>query len=254
MLYQRHGFPEEGEIVISTVTKVLPHSVFVILDEYGRKTGLIHISEVSPGRIRNIRDFVIEGRKVICKVLKVDQEKGHIDLSIRRVNEAQKRNKNNSIKMEQKAEKIIEGLAKKLKKDNKELYKMISEEALKNYDYIFECFDDIVVDEFDPKKLKLDKKIETALVETVKEKIKVPEVEIKGELSLKTYEPNGVELIKKSLKSIEDEKIDVSYLGAGKYKIMITAPDYEIAENLIKKKIVVAVEEFNKKGTAEFKR
>ena len=53
-----------------TVTKIEYHSVFVELDEYG-KTALIHISEISPGRIRNIRDFVkVEDKKIVCKVLK----------------------------------------------------------------------------------------------------------------------------------------------------------------------------------------
>ena len=57
MFYRRIDFPEEGELVICTVTKVQSHSVFVRLDEFD-KGGMIHISEVSPGRIRNIRDFV----------------------------------------------------------------------------------------------------------------------------------------------------------------------------------------------------
>ena len=92
MLLKKEGFPEEDELVICTVTSVHHSSVFTNLDEYGR-TGLIHISEISPGRIRNIRDYVVEGKKVVCKVLRVDKEKGHIDLSLRRVKEMQKKNK-----------------------------------------------------------------------------------------------------------------------------------------------------------------
>ena len=41
---------KEGKLSLCTVTKIHFHSVFVNMDEYGR-TGLIHISEVSPGRI-----------------------------------------------------------------------------------------------------------------------------------------------------------------------------------------------------------
>ena len=84
MLLKKEGFPEEDELVMCTVTQVQFHSVFVTLDEYD-KGGMIHISEVSPGRIRNIRDFVREGKKIVCKVLRVNEEKGHIDLSLRRV-------------------------------------------------------------------------------------------------------------------------------------------------------------------------
>jgi translation initiation factor 2 subunit 1 len=79
MLYKKTGLPEESELVLCTVTKVLPNSVFVTLDEYGID-GLIHISEVSPGRIRNIRDFVKEGKKVVCKILRINVERGQVDV------------------------------------------------------------------------------------------------------------------------------------------------------------------------------
>ena len=50
MLYRREGFPDEGEIVLCTVTKINPNSVFVNVDDYD-KGGMVHISEISPGRI-----------------------------------------------------------------------------------------------------------------------------------------------------------------------------------------------------------
>jgi len=50
MLYRREGFPDEGEIVLCTVTKINPNSVFVHVDDYD-KGGMVHISEISPGRI-----------------------------------------------------------------------------------------------------------------------------------------------------------------------------------------------------------
>ena len=112
MLYRREGIPEDEEIILCKVTKLFPNSVFVDILEYPGKQGMIHISEISPGRIRNIRDFVVEGKKVVCKVLGVNKERGHIDLSLRRVNENQKRIKINEIKQEQIAEKIVEMIAK----------------------------------------------------------------------------------------------------------------------------------------------
>ncbi len=139
MLYRRTGMPQEDEIVLCTITNVQHHSVFAKLDEYD-KSGMIHISEVSPGRIRNIRDYVQEGKKVVCKVLRIDEQKGHIDLSLRRVNEGQKRKKQEEIKHEQKAEKIIELLAKKTTKNFKKLYDEISEKVFAKYDYIYESF------------------------------------------------------------------------------------------------------------------
>ena len=100
MLHKKKGFPNEGDILFCTITKVQYNSVFVTLDEYENKSGMIHISEISPGRIRNIRDYVKEGKVIICKVLRVKKDRGHIDLSLRRVNESQRREKVEARKQE----------------------------------------------------------------------------------------------------------------------------------------------------------
>src|SRR3989339_1517097 len=140
MLFKKQDFPEEGDLVLCTVTNVEFHSVFANLDEYGRG-GLIHISEVSPGRIRNIRDFVKEGKKIVCKVLRINEEKGYIDLSLRRVNESEKRRKIDDIKKEQNAEKIVEIAAGKIGLKPNELHKEISEKIAKNYASLHEFFE-----------------------------------------------------------------------------------------------------------------
>ena len=55
MFYKREGFPHEEEITLCTVKKILHNSVFASLDEYKDREGIIHISEIAPGRIRTIR-------------------------------------------------------------------------------------------------------------------------------------------------------------------------------------------------------
>ena len=124
MFYKKQGYPEEGEIAVATVKKILYHSVFATLDEYASMEGMIHISEISPGRIRNIRDYVKEGKQIICKILRIDRQKGHIDLSLRRVSTTQRINKTADWKQEQKAEKALGVLGKKLDKSlDKQGYK-----------------------------------------------------------------------------------------------------------------------------------
>jgi len=90
---ERSGWPEEDELVVCSVVKVTDFGAFVELDEYGRKEGLIHISEVASGWVKYIRDHVREGQKIVCKVLYVDESKHHIDLSLKDVNEHQRREK-----------------------------------------------------------------------------------------------------------------------------------------------------------------
>ncbi len=249
MLFQKHGFPEENEILICSVTKVLPHSVFVRIEEYD-KSGMIHISEISPGRIRNIRDYVKEGKVIICKVLRINREKGHIDLSLRRVSESQKRNKVNEIKQEQKAEKIIDFVAKKFKKDTKKMYEGIFSKVEEDYGTPYLFFESFIEEEASLDILGLDEDVKKELADTIAQRIKPIEVMIKGELLLITYDPNGVEIIKESIKKAEDTDpaIFVRYKGAGKYHIETKASDYKEAEATMKQAADNAIDFITKKG------
>ena len=157
MFYKKSGLPEQGEIVICTVSKILYHSVFAKLDEYKHGDGMIHISEISPGRIRNIRDYVKEGKKIVCKVLKVDQEKGQIDLSIRRVNTMQRINKSDDYKQEEKAEKLLDFIGKQLKKDLKTMYEEAGFKLIETYGSLYDAFQRFVLDDEEIKELKLEK-------------------------------------------------------------------------------------------------
>jgi translation initiation factor 2 subunit 1 len=109
-------YPEEGELIIGTVQTVKNYGAFVILDEYENKEGFIHITEVATGWIKYIRDFIRERQKVVCKVLRVDKSKGHVDLSLKQVNEHQRREKIQDWKNVQKAKKLLEITAEKLGK------------------------------------------------------------------------------------------------------------------------------------------
>jgi len=229
MLLQKEGFPEEDELVMSTITKVQFHSVFANLDEYG-KSGMIHISEVSPGRIRNIRDFVKEGKKVVCKVLRINKDKGHIDLSLRRVTETQRRSKVDEIKQEQKAEKILEFVAKDAKIDVKKLFEELSENISKKYVSLYEFFQQIVTDNNAIKDANINAKIAKNLEEAVKSRIKPAIVRVEGKLKLTSYESNGVDIIQEALKKAEEsakENVSIKYLGAGSYNLVVNASSFK---------------------------
>jgi len=256
MLLHKEDFPEEDELVLCTVNNIQYHSVFVRLDEYG-KTGLIHISEISPGRIRNIRDYVTEDKKIVCKVLGVNKEKGHIDLSLRRVNENQKRNKISEIKQEQKAEKIVEFVAKSLNIELKELYKALIEKIFKKYSSLYPCFEEVSAGKVDLEALGIEKKVAKLLEEAIKQRIKEAEVEIGGNLKLSSYNSEGIESIKNSLKKAQEisKNVNIRYEGGGIYKLKVKAPDYKEAESILEKAKNAAIDNMkSEKGFGEFLR
>ena len=254
MFYKKLGLPKENEILICTVKKILPHSIFVLLDEYKDLEGMIHISEIAPGRIRNIRDYVKEDKKIVCKVLKVNKEKKHIDLSLRRVQVTLKRKKLQEYKQEQKAEKLLKTIAEKLKISLEDLYKKAINKIIEKYGAITPCFKEIIYNKEPLKHLKIPIKISNLITKIVKEKIKLPEAKIESILTLKDYTSRGIEKIKKSIKKAEDlakqkkYKIKIIYLGAPKYNLIVNSIDYKSAEQITKEIADAITQDINKKG------
>jgi predicted RNA-binding protein with RPS1 domain len=135
-------WPEEGELVVCTVDAVKDFVAFVRLDEYGGRQGLIPISEIAKGWVKYIRDHIREGQKVVCKVLHVDRSRGHIDLSLKDVNEHQRREKIQEWKNEQKAHKWIGFVAE----ESKVPAKAIEDAIKKDYTRLYRAFEDAVIE------------------------------------------------------------------------------------------------------------
>lgn len=251
MFYKRTSFPEEGELVLCTVTKVQSHSVFVRLDEFD-KSGMIHISEISAGRIRNIRDFVKEDKVIVCVVLRVNMERGYIDLSLRRVNEGQRRKKIEEIKQEQKAEKIIETLAEQLKKKPEEVYRDIYGAVSKYYTFLYQCFQDVVKGEMVLEDVEIQSLYLKPLTEIIQQRMKPKELYVGGKLFLQSYAPQGVEILKDALLAgaqQDTKNVQLRYLGGGAYDVSVKGEEYKEAEKILNK-VLKSIETHIPKGKA----
>lgn len=84
----------KGKIAKGTVTGIESYGIFVSLDEY--YSGLIHISEISHNFVKSVNDYVTIGDVIYTEILDIDEETGHLKLSIKNIN--YKRNKNISRK------------------------------------------------------------------------------------------------------------------------------------------------------------
>lgn len=71
---------EKEDIVKVTVTGVQKYGAFATIDDYD---GLIHISEISYGYVKNVNDFVKIGDEIYAKVVEVNDEDNHLKLSIK---------------------------------------------------------------------------------------------------------------------------------------------------------------------------
>lgn len=74
---------KKGNVVKGTITGIEPYGAFVSFDEY--YSGLIHISEISHGFVKDIHDFVNIGDVIYTEILEVDDEDYQLKLSIKNI-------------------------------------------------------------------------------------------------------------------------------------------------------------------------
>lgn len=256
MLYHKKGLPQEGDLVVCTVSKIQHHSVFVNLDHYG-KSAILHISEVSPGRIRNLRDYVQEGKVIVCKTLAINPTRGHIDVSLRRVNDNQRIKLINKIKKEKNAEKVVEFFCEEKKLDVKKTYQSIYDKLSGDYEFLHEAFTDFVKGDFTLPKFGFKPADEKLLVELIEQRIKPPQVELTGKFKIVSFANDGVEIIKKTL--IEAGKVDkdhlvITYNGGGNYNYRIVTEHFKQAEDILSQAQRIVEKEFadSKRALYEF--
>jgi len=227
---------EEGDIVMCTVDRIVGTVVFVKIDGDGE--GAIILSEIAAGRIRNLRDYVVPQKKIVCKVLRVSGDR--IDLSLRRVMQKERK----EVLEQDKQDKSYRSILKSILSERAEsLIKDISKKE-RIYDFFQEVKEN-------PAKLeKLVGKKDSEKILSIIKNQKQKKAVIKREIILKTINPDGINHIKSLLMEIKGA--DIKYIAAGRYSIktessMLKEADYKFRE------IVKEIENSAKKKEIEFK-
>jgi len=240
MALKKPEWPENGDLVIATIQQVTDFGAYAKLDEYD-KQGLLHISEISSSWIRNIRDFVREGQKIVLKVLRVDTEKRHIDLSLRRVTKRERIEKMMFYKKDRKADTLLRGIAEKTGLSLAEVYEKVGAPVEKEYG-LYEGFEKVAREGAEVlTKLGVPENIAKAFVEISQERIKLPLVRVKGTLELSCIKPNGVKIIKDAFlnagiaEKTPGAKFRFYVIAAPKYAVEVMAENYKSAEDVMQK-------------------
>ena len=254
-------WPESGDFVVCTVKNVTDFGAYVTLEEFDGKEGFIHISEIKAGWVKYVRDHIREGQKVVCKVLNVDSSRRHIDLSLKDVNEHQKRAKIQDWKNEQKADKWLQFVSEETGTSEEDM-NQLRVKLLENFGSLYSAFEEAAINaEAAFNDVKMKKDLVSSIVTVSQSNIKLPFVDIAGFVDLNCYLPDGIDVIKLALEAANDVdkeegvRVDISYTGAPRYRIKVIAPDYKVAEAVLKRSATAAIDSIeNLGGKGEFHR
>jgi translation initiation factor 2 subunit 1 len=239
-------YPEEGDLVVVTVREVKSFGAFCTLNEYNSKEGFIHITEVASGWVKYIRDFLKEGQVQVCKVLRVNPSKGHIDLSFKQVNEHQHRLKIQEWKNEQKAEKLFEILSNNLKIEVENAYQDFGYKLIDVFGTLYGAFEECTINPSCLEEHDFQGPWMGPFIEIAKDNISPPFITIDGYLELGCSASNGIIPIKNALKEAmkidEEVEINVQYVSAPRYRLQIRAMDYKVAEEALRNAANRAIE------------
>jgi translation initiation factor 2 subunit 1 len=247
----RGDFPEEGELVVATVTQIRDFGAFVTLDEYANREAFIHLSEVATGWVKYIRDHIRERQKIVGRVLHIDTTKGQVDLSLKRINEHQRREKIQSWKNEQRAQRLLAIVAKALKTEVEGTYASFAEKLVEDHGSLFHAFE---VASAEPKKFAAQygkASWVSVFVKIAGENLTPPQVTIRGTLEISSPAPEGVDDVRIALRAAEEvdpESVTVQYVGAPRYRVQVTGTQYKQVEEVLKKATEAALTKISKVG------
>ncbi len=249
------AFPEVGELVMCTVTRITPYGVYVTMDEYEKAEGFLHISEVSSRWVKNIREHVREGQKTVLKVLRVELAKLHADLSLRRVNDRERKEKLLQWKQENRGRKLLELASEKMHVTPDEAYEKVGKLIENSFDNIYLGLERTVEKgESVLAKAGVPPDWASVLAEIARAKIKTSKIKIRGNLELTSTKPDGVTVLKsvfnkaKNIKKPEGSSIRAFTIGAPKYRIEVTAENYKDAEDLLERYVQTALKAIKSEG------
>ncbi|MEZ0345969.1 MAG: translation initiation factor IF-2 subunit alpha [Infirmifilum sp.] len=239
MVRKRESLPSLNELVVATVKEIHEHGAFVTLDEYGGLRAYVPLGEVSHTWFKSIRDVLRVGQKAVFKVIRVDQSKMLVDLSLRRVSDSERKEKLIEWKRAQRAEKILEMAAKSLRKTLDEAYEKVGWPLENYYGEIFKGLEETSLrGEAALEEAGVDKRWAEAVTEIAKQNIKLPSVKLSYIINVQCLE-GGVTALKQVLTAWEgnvekptNATVEFYTIGAPRYKLDVTALNYKEGERL----------------------
>ncbi|BGP37456.1 hypothetical protein JCM10450v2_001363 [Rhodotorula kratochvilovae] len=209
MRYYEQKFPEVEDVVMVQVKQIQEMGAYVKLLEYDNIEGMILLSELSRRRIRSIQKLIRVGRNEVVVVMRVDKEKGYIDLSKRRVSPE------DVIKCEERYNKsktvhtIMRHVAERTNKEMDEVNALVAWPLFKKYGHAYDAFK-LSITEPDTVFAGLDipEDVFNELRVNIAKRLTPQPVKVRADLEVTNFAYNGILTIQEALAAGESLSTD----------------------------------------------
>ena len=257
----RKELPDVGELVVGTVTKIIDHGAYIMLDEYGGLEAYAPINEIVQSWFHSIKDYLKPGQKAVFRVIRVDPKRKLVDVSLRKVRDEEKKEKFLKWKRTVRAVKLLEIVSQKVGISLTELLEKVGYRFEDIYGDMLKGFEELArgnIDEVRRILKDIPDNVFNVLVEVAKEHIEIPEVTLSGMIRMINLRPDGVDHIKdiliKAKKLIEEKygKLGIKYkiyaVGPPRYRIDLTGKDPKLLDQILQEVSAFIIDEAKKRG------
>lgn len=227
---------EEDDLVLCKVEKVTNTIISVTLQN--NQEGTIVSSEIAPGRIKLMRQYVVPNKQIVCKILKIDGNRIH--LSLRRVSSKEKKEVLQLFKQSQ----AIKVAFRQILGDKE---KLVKEKILKNFTDLTDFINSAQKDKSLIAKY-IPKNKQDAIKKITEKKRK--KTELKQNIKIKCIENDGIIRIKKIF-ALSNKNVSITYISAGNFKLKLTVKDFKQGKKEMSK-IIEELEKRAKENNCEF--
>lgn len=225
-------YPNAEDLVVVQVKNVAEMGAYVSLLEYNGIEGMILLSELSRRRIRSINKLIRVGRTEIVVVLRVDKEKGYIDLSKRRVSPEDILKAEEKFNKSKAVHSIMRHVSETCHVKQEELYEQFCWDLYKRFGHAYDAFK-LIVTQADKvlEPYNISPEVLDALLKNIKRRLTPQAIKIRADVEVMCFGYDGIDAIKDALKAAEalsTEEIPV--------KIKLVAPPlYVLMTNALNK-------------------
>ncbi|KAI8086649.1 eukaryotic translation initiation factor 2 alpha subunit-domain-containing protein [Halteromyces radiatus] len=252
-------FPQVDDVVMVNVRQIADMGAYVRLLEYGDREGMILLSELSRRRIRSVQKLIRVGRNEVVVVLRVDEEKGYIDLSKRRVTPEDIARCEEKFNKSKAVHSILRHVAEKHDLVLQDLYESVGWPLYRKFGHAYDAFKVAIADPaavFEG--IEMNDAVRTELINNIKRRMTPQPVKIRAQLDLRCTGMDGVLAIKAALEAGENEStpdvpVKVTYLAAPLYVVTADALEKSVGFNVMEKAINAIKESLESHKWARFK-
>ncbi|KAI1478401.1 hypothetical protein K445DRAFT_317725 [Daldinia sp. EC12] len=242
--FYEEKYPEIDSFVMVNVKQIADMGAYVKLLEYDNIDGMILLSELSRRRIRSIQKLIRVGRNEVVVVLRVDKEKGYIDLSKRRVSPE------DIVKCEERYNKskmvhsIMRHVAEKTQTPIETLYESIAWPLNKKYGHSIDAFKlsitnpDVWSDITFPSEAVAEE-----LKSYIGKRLTPQPTKVRADIEVTCFEYDGIDAVKAALRTAEarntqDNQVKVRLVSPPLYVLTSTCLDKNVGINRLEEAIV----------------